>query len=301
MKRRYDWGLGVRMVLALLVLGGLYIGLGYAAALLFGFFVAAPGLGHFAGIAVAVLLLAGSQYYFGANLALRTMGADVVEREEYPDLHDRVTYLAQQAGVPKPRVAVADNETPNAFAAGRKQGNAVVCVTTGLLEELDDEELDGVLAHELAHIMHRDFQLMTVIAALSIMAGWIVRWGFIFGDGGGGSEGGGWQLLAGYVAALVVWVGAFLVGRLISRYREFAADRGAATITGNPAALASALETISDEIESVPEEDLREAERASALLAAEVRETKLSRLFRTHPAVENRVAKLREQAVDMDA
>ncbi|PSP42488.1 zinc metalloprotease HtpX [Halobacteriales archaeon QH_2_66_30] len=265
MKRRYDWGLGVRMVLALLVLGGLYIGLGYAAALLFGFFVAAPGLGHFAGIAVAVLLLAGSQYYFGANLALRTMGADVVEREEYPDLHDRVTYLAQQAGVPKPRVAVADNETPNAFAAGRKQGNAVVCVTTGLLEELDDEELDGVLAHELAHIMHRDFQLMTVIAAL------------------------------------VVWVGAFLVGRLISRYREFAADRGAATITGNPAALASALETISDEIESVPEEDLREAERASALLAAEVRETKLSRLFRTHPAVENRVAKLREQAVDMDA
>ncbi|PSQ47494.1 zinc metalloprotease HtpX [Halobacteriales archaeon SW_7_65_23] len=289
------------MVLALLVLGGLYIGLGYAAVLLFGFFVAAPGLGHFAGIAVAVLLLAGSQYYFGANLALRTMGADVVEREEYPDLHDRVTYLAQQAGVPKPRVAVADNETPNAFAAGRKQGNAVVCVTTGLLEELDDEELDGVLAHELAHIMHRDFQLMTVIAALSIMAGWIVRWGFIFGDGGSGGEGGGWQLLAGYVAALVVWVGAFLVGRLISRYREFAADRGAATITGNPAALASALETISDEIESVPEEDLREAERASALLAAEVRETKLSRLFRTHPAVENRVAKLREQAVDMDA
>jgi len=300
MKRRYDWGLGVRMVLALLVLGGLYLGLGYAAALLFGFFVAAPGLGHFVGIAVAVLLLAGSQYYFGSQLALRTMGGEVVDREEYPDLHDRVTYLAQQAGVPKPRVAVAENATPNAFAAGRKRTDAVVCVTTGLLEELDDEELDGVLAHELAHILNRDFQLMTVIAALSIMAGWIVRWGFLFGDGGGGGEGGGWQLLAGYVAALVVWVGAFLVGRLISRYREFAADRGAATITGDPAALASALETISDELESVPEEDLREAERASALLAAEIRETKLSRLFRTHPAVEDRVAKLREFAVDMD-
>jgi len=300
MKSRYDWGLGARMVAALLLLGGLYVGLGYAAALLFGMFVGAPGLGHFVGIAVAVLLVVGSQYYFGAALALRTMGADVVDRAEYPDLHDRVTYLAQQAGVPKPRVAVAENETPNAFAAGRGQGDAVVCVTTGLLDELDDDELDGVLAHELAHILNRDFQLMTVVAALSIMAGWIVRWGFLFGDGGGGGEGGGWQLVAGYVAALVVWVGAFLVGRLISRYREFAADRGAAAITGDPAALASALETISDELDAVPEADLREAERASALLAAEVRESKLSRLFRTHPAVEDRVAKLRELAVEMD-
>ena len=299
MKTRYDWGLAARMVGALLLLGVLYIGLGYAAALLFGVFVTGPGVGHFVGIAVAVLLLAGSQYYFGAKLALRTMGAEVVDREEYPDLHDRVTYLAQQAGVPKPRVAIAENETPNAFAAGRKQGDAVVCVTTGLLSELDDEELDGVLAHELAHILHRDFQLMTMIAALSIAAGWIVRWGFFFGDGGGG-EGGGWQLIAGYVAAIVVWIGAFLVGRLISRYREFAADRGAAAITGNPAALASALETISDELGSVPEEDLREAERANALLAAEVRETRFSRLFRTHPAVEDRVANLRTLAGDME-
>jgi heat shock protein HtpX len=274
MKRQYDVGLGARMLATLLLLGLLYVVMGYAVAMLFGMFVAAPGIGHFVGIAVAVALLVGSQYYYGAAIALRTIGADVVDREEYPDLHDRVGYLAQQAGVPKPRVAVADNETPNAFAA--------------------------VLAHELAHVLNRDFQLMTVVAALSLMAGWVVRWGFLFGDGGGG-DAGQWQLLGGYLAALAVWIGAFLVGRLVSRYREFAADRGAAMITGEPLALASALETIDDTMAGVPEEDLREAERASALLVAEVRESRLSRLFRTHPAVEDRVEKLRSLAVELDA
>ncbi|MFC7073178.1 M48 family metalloprotease [Halovenus rubra] len=300
MKQRYSFGLGVRMVLTLLALGGLYLGLGYGVAMLFGFFLGPAGLGHFIGIATAVLLLVGGQYYYGANLALRTLGGRIVEREEYPELHSRVTSLAQQANVSKPRVAVAENETPNAFAAGRKQSDAVICVTTGLLSELDNDELDAVLAHELSHIVNRDFQLMTGITALSIMAGWIVRWGFLFGDGGG-SEGGGAQLFAGYVAALFVWVGAFVVGRLISRYREYAADRGAATLTGDPTAMVSALETISDELDSVPEDDLREAERANALLAAEVRETRLGRLFRTHPAVEDRVEKLQSLSVDMES
>ncbi|SDJ75315.1 heat shock protein HtpX [Halovenus aranensis] len=300
MRQRYSWGLGVRMALTLLALGGLYIGLGYGVALLFGVFVGSTGIGHFVGIALAVLLLVGGQYYYGANLALRSLGGRVVEREEYPDLHSRVTALARQADVPKPRVAVAENKTPNAFAAGRKQSDAVICVTTGLLSELDDEEIDAVLAHELSHVVNRDFQLMTGITALSIMAGWIVRWGFLFGDGGGGGEGGGAQMLAGYVAALFVWVGAFFVGRLVSRYREYAADRGAATLTGDPTAMISALETISDELESVPEDDLREAEQANALLAAEVRETRLGSLFRTHPAVEDRVEKLRDLAVDMN-
>ncbi|MFC7059652.1 M48 family metalloprotease [Halovenus salina] len=299
MKQRYSWGLGVRMVLTLLALGGLYIGLGYGVAMLFGFFTGATGIGHFIGIAMAVLLLVGGQYYYGADLALRTLDGRVVDREEYPDLHSRVTSLARQADVPKPRVAVAENKTPNAFAAGRKQSDAVICVTTGLLSELDDEEIDAVLAHELSHIVNRDFQLMTGITALSIMAGWIVRWGFLFGDGGGG-EGGGGSMIAGYVAALFVWVGAFFVGRLVSRYREYTADRGAATLTGNPTAMISALETISDELESVPEDDLREAEQANALLAAEVRETRLGRLFRTHPAVEDRVEKLRNLAVEIE-
>jgi heat shock protein HtpX len=287
------------MVLTLLALGGLYIALGYGVAILFGFFLGSPGLGHFAGIALSIALLAGSQYYYGASLALRTMDGRVVEPREYPDLHSQVSHLAQQADVPKPRIAVAENATPNAFAAGRTQGDAVICVTTGLLSETSEDEREAVLAHELAHIVNRDFQLMTGIAALSIMAGWIVRWGFLFGDGGdGGGEG---QLMAGYVAALGVWIGTFFVGRLVSRYREFAADRGAATLTGDPAALASALETISDEIESVPEADLREAERANALLAAEVRESRLERLFRTHPAVEDRVEKLQSLAVEMDS
>jgi len=297
MRQHRDFGLTARMVAALLALGVLYIGLGYGVALLFGFFVGSPGLVHFAGITVTILLLAGSQYLYGPRLALRALGGEVVDREEYPELHERVGYLAQQAGVPKPRVAVADNRTPNAFAAGRRQRDAVVCVTTGLLEELDDDELDGVLAHEMAHVLNRDFQLLTAISALSILSGWIVRWGFFLD---GGNEG-AWQLFGGYVAALVVWVGSFLVGRLVSRYREYAADRGAASLTGKPTALASALETISTELDSVPEEDLRQAERANALLAAEVRETRLSTFFKTHPDVEDRVARLRDLAVEMDS
>lgn len=296
MKQGRNLGLTIRMVLALLALGGLYVGMGYGVALLFGVFVASPGVTHLVGISITVVLIAGSQYVYGPRLALRALDGEVVDRDAYPDLHERVGYLAQQAGVPKPRVAVAENRTPNAFAAGRTQGDAVICVTTGLLEELDEAERDGVLAHEMAHILNRDFQLLTAISALSIIAGWVVRWGF-FLDGGGD---GAWQLIGGYVAALLVWIGAFFVGRLLSRYREYAADRGSATLTGNPAALASALETISDELDSVPEEDLRQAERANALLAAEVRETSLSRFFRTHPDIADRVEKLRTMAVEMN-
>jgi heat shock protein HtpX len=284
------------MVGALLALAALYVALGYAVALLFGLFVAQPGLGHLLGIALAVTLLAGSQYYYGADLALRVMDAHVVEREEYPDLHDRAQYLAQQADLPAPRMAIADNRTPNAFAAGPAQSDAVVCVTTGLLNELDDEELDGVLAHEIAHIANQDFRLMTLVTALSAMAGWIVRWGFYAGNGNDG--GGQWQLLAGYAAAIAVWAGSVLVGRLLSRYREYAADRSAAQLTGNPTALASALVTISDALDETPEEDLRSAEQVNALLVSEVTETRLGKLFRTHPNVEDRVERLHDLAAE---
>ncbi len=298
MKTRRNWGLSIRMVIALLALGGLYIGLGYSVALIFGVFVGSAGVGHFIGITLAVFLLAASQYYYGADIALRVMNAQIVSRKDYPELHDRVQYLSQQANVPKPRVAVAKNRTPNAFAAGRKREDAVICVTTGLLNELDDDEVEAVLAHELAHIVNRDFQLMTVITALSAIAGWFVRWGFLFGDGGG--ENGQWQLLLGYLVAIVVWIGAFLVGRLISRYREYAADRGAAMLTGNPAALASALQTISGEMNNVPKEDLRRAENVNALLASEVTNSRVSRLLSTHPDVESRVERLNEMAVEIE-
>jgi heat shock protein HtpX len=199
--------------------------------------------------------------------------------------------------VPTPDVAVADNRTPNAFAAGRGQSDAVVCVTTGLIAELDDAELDGVLAHEVAHITNQDFRLMTVITALAAMAGWIVRWGIYAGNGG--NDGGNWQLLAGYVAAIVVWFGATLVGRVISRYREYAADRAAVQLTGNPTALASALVTIDDSLDTVPDEDLRSAEQVNALLISEVTETRLAGLLRTHPRVRKRVDRLDELASEM--
>lgn len=299
MNHHRNLGLGVRMVLALLALGVLYIVMGYSIALLFGAFVGPTGFGHLIGIAVTILLLAGGQYYYGADLALRLMDAQIVEREEYPELHDQVQFLAQQAGVATPRVAVANNQTPNAFATGRKQSSAVICATQGLLDELDDDELEAVLAHELSHIVNRDFALMTVVTALAALSGWVVRWGFLFGDGGG--DGGNWHMIAGYVAAVGVWIGGFLVGRILSRYREYAADRGAALLTGKPLALASALRTISDETGDVPEEDLREAEQINALLAAEIRESRLSKFARTHPAVENRIEKLEEMATDMES
>lgn len=293
MRPTRDRGLALRMLGALLALAALYVALGYAIALLFGAFVGETGVGHFLGIALAVVLVAGSQYYYGADLALRLMDARVVDREEYPDLHDRIQYLAHQADLPAPRLAVADNRTPNAFAAGKAQSDAVVCVTTGLLEELDEAELDGVLAHEVAHIANQDFRLMTVVTALSAMAGWIVRWGFYMGNG---NDGGQWQLFAGYAAAMVVWAGSFLVGRLLSRYREYAADRAAAQLSGDPTALASALVTISDSLDDVPEDDLRSAEQINALLVSEITETRLGRLFRTHPHVEDRIARLHDLA-----
>lgn len=295
-----DLGLTFRMGIALLALGILYIALGYSIAMLFGLFVAPTGIAHFFGIGISITLLAVGQYYYGANIALRLMNANVVSRSEYPELHDKAQKLAQQAGVPTPRIAVSPNKTPNAFAAGRGTSNAVICVTEGSLRELDEDELEAVLAHEMAHIMNRDFRLMTMITALSAAAGWLVRWGFLFGDGGGDSRNVMYYIW-GYVIAIFVWVGAFLVGRMISRYREYAADRGASELTGDPLALASALRTISETKEETPKEDLREAQQVNALLAAEVtKHNRVSSLVRTHPDVESRVENLETIAVEME-
>jgi heat shock protein HtpX len=267
----------------LLLIGLLYVGVGAALA---------AYAGHAAGIAVAIGLVALTQYRYGHTLALKTVGGQVVSRTEYPALHARVDRLAQSAGVPAPDVAVADTDVPNALAAGRGPDHAVVCVTTGLVETLDEAELDAVLAHELAHVKHRDVLVMTVAGALSAVTGWVVRWGFLFdgGDGGGGDTP---QFWVAYLAALVVWVGSFFAIRLLSRYREFAADRGAVSITGDPSALASALVSIDDRLADVPAEDLRSVEGANALLFAEATESRLARWFRTHPDVERRVERLR--------
>ncbi len=281
-----DWSLRLRMIGVLIALVVLYVA--FVAAL-------ATHFGHPLAVIAGVALLTGAQFWWGHRIALRSMGASVVSERERPELHARVFRLAQQAGIPKPAVAVADTEMPNAFAAGRSKETAVVCVTTGLLESLDDDELDGVLAHELAHVQNHDLVVMTVAATLSTLAYFVVRWGFI----GGGNKGQQYTWVA-VLGSLGVWICSLFVTRLLSRYREFAADRGAATITGNPAALASALLTIDGRAASVPDEDLREHAGMSAMFLYGVPQSigirswqfDVSNWLRTHPAIDDRVERL---------
>jgi heat shock protein HtpX len=275
-----DWGLRGRMLLTMFLLVALYI-------VFIG--VLSRYVGLFALVVIMGLFSLG-QFLFSDRLALYSMGASVVDGDEYPDLHARVTRLSRQADLPKPKVAVADSGVPNAFATGRSQASSAVCVTTGLLRRLDDEELEGVLAHELAHIKNRDVVVMTVASFLSTIAFLVVRFGWLFG--GGRNRNGG--VIVAIVASLVVWVVSFLLIRALSRYREFAADRGGAAITGNPSALASALLAIDGSMDGVPEEDLRDRDEMNAFFIIPIRSGIVGRLFSTHPSTEKRVERLRE-------
>jgi len=285
MEWKTDWGLRGRMVLTGFLLFALYI-----------VFIAALWA-YFSNIFVIVVvmgLFSLGQFFFSDKLALYSMGAKEVSEQEYPELHRKMTRLSQQADLPKPTVAVADTRVPNAFAAGRSQKNSTVCVTTGLLRTLDDEELEGVLAHELAHVKNRDVMVMTIASFLSTLAFIVVRWGWLFG--GGGDRGGGNQapVIVAIVVSLVVWVISFLLIRLLSRYREFAADRGGAAITGKPGALASALVTIDSGMERVPKEDLRDTAEMNAFFVIPIRSGFVGKLFSTHPSTEKRVERLRD-------
>ncbi|WP_284012772.1 zinc metalloprotease HtpX [Halobaculum litoreum] len=283
MEWKTDWGLRGRMVLTGFLLFALYI-----------VFIAVLSrfVGLFALVAIMGLFSLG-QFFFSDKLALYSMGAKEVSEEEYPELHRTITRLSQQADLPKPTVAVADTRVPNAFATGRSQKKSAVCVTTGLLRTLDDEELEGVLAHELAHIKNRDVMVMTIASFLSTLAFIVVRWGWLLG--GGDSRGGNQApVLVAIVVSLVVWVISFLLIRLLSRYREFAADRGGAAISGKPGALASALVTIDSGMDRVPKEDLRDTAEMNAFFVIPIRSGFVGKLFSTHPSTEKRVERLRE-------
>ncbi|PSP80997.1 zinc metalloprotease HtpX [Halobacteriales archaeon QS_4_69_225] len=287
MQWQTDWGLRARMALTILLLFGLYV-------VFVGVLTA-----YFENLLIPVVLLGSFslvQYFFSDKLALRSMGASRVEASEYPGLHDRVGRLSQQADLPKPDVAVADSRTPNAFATGRSPDSAVVCVTTGLLDALDSEELEGVLAHELAHVKNRDVAVMTIASFLSTIAFLVVRFGWLFG----GRNRNGAPVVVAIVVSLVVWVVSFLLIRALSRYREFAADSGAATITGQPSALASALATISGRMDRVPEEDLREQAEMNAFFIIPISTGIVGRLARTHPPTEKRIEQLRELEREME-
>jgi heat shock protein HtpX len=239
-----------------------------------------------------------AQFFFSDKLALYSMGASEVTEAEYPELHATISRLSQQADLPKPTVAVADSRVPNAFAAGRSQKNATVCVTTGLLRTLDRDELEGVIAHELAHVKNRDVMVMTIASFLSTVAFMIVRMGFWFG--GGRERQGGGGIIVAIVASLLVWIISFFLIRALSRYREFAADRGGALITGKPSALASALLSIDGRMDRVPKEDLREQSEMNAFFIVPLKSDFIGKLFSTHPATETRVERLRELEREME-
>ncbi|SNZ12385.1 Heat shock protein. Metallo peptidase. MEROPS family M48B [Natronoarchaeum philippinense] len=287
-----DWGLRARMGLTMFLLFALYI-------------VFFAGLWAYSG---GSLLLAGlvigsfsiGQYFFSDKLALKSMGAQTVSEEEYPELHATVQRLAQQADLPKPTVAVANDRVPNAFATGRNQKNAAVCVTTGLLETLNREELEGVIAHELAHVKNRDVMVMTIASFLSTIAFMIVRWGAFFGGGGHRREGGGGGIIVAILISLVVWVVSYILIRALSRYREYAADRGAAVITGKPTALSSALMKISGEMDKIPSRDMRDEAEMNAFFIIPISKGAIARLFSTHPPTEKRIEQLDQLAREME-
>jgi heat shock protein HtpX len=289
MEWKTDWGLRGRMGFTMFLLFALYI-------------VFAGVLLQFAGLAVMALFMGAflfAQYFFSDRIALYSMGASEVNEQEYPELHATIGRLAQQADIPKPTVAVADSRVPNAFATGRSPSKATVAVTSGIIDTLDSEELEGVLAHELAHVKNRDVMVMTIASFLSSIAFLVVRWGWLFGGGGGeGNE--QVPVYVAIVASLVVWVASFFLIRTLSRYREYAADRGGAIITGRPSALASALMKIDGRMDKVPDDDLREQSEMNAFFIIPINTGVIGRLFSTHPTTENRIERLREMQRELE-
>ncbi|ELZ70238.1 MULTISPECIES: zinc metalloprotease HtpX [Haloferax] len=286
-----DWGLRGRMALTMFLLFALYI---VFAGLLAWYF---DGLFIMAGV-MGVFLFA--QFFFSDKIALYSMGASVVDEDDGPQarkLHAMVGRLSQQADLPKPKVAIADTRVPNAFATGRSQKSSAVCVTTGLMETLDDDELEGVIAHELAHVKNRDVMVMTIASFLSSIAFLIVRWGWLFGGDDNRQNA---PVIVAIIASLVVWIISYLLIRALSRYREYAADRGAAVITGRPSALASALLKISGRMDNVPKRDMRDTSEMNAFFIIPIKSDFIGRLFSTHPSTENRVERLRDLEREME-
>jgi heat shock protein HtpX len=242
---------------------------------------------------LVVIGLAWAQWYFSDSLALKAMRARLVTPEQAPELHGMIDRLVALADMPKPRVAVADTDLPNAFATGRTPDHAVVCVTTGILRRLDAEELEGVLSHELAHVANRDVAVMTVASTLGLMAGFITRWGMYLGGGNRNNNNGVPVWVIVWLVSILVYVISFLLTRTLSRYRELSADRSGAFLTGRPSALASALTKISGDMARIPTRDLRAAESMNAFFfAPAIKGRQVSSLFATHPPLEARLEQL---------
>jgi heat shock protein HtpX len=289
-----DGGLTLRILLTSGLLGLLYV-------LFFLVLLNFTGLG-LVPLVLIVFGLAAFQYYTSDKLALLASGAKTVDRDQAPELHDIVERLCALADLPKPKVAVIDTPVPNAFATGRNPKNSAVAVTTGLWDRLDKAEIEGVLAHELSHIANRDVLVMTLASFFAMLAGLLARFGIYGGMFGGGRDRSGgtpvWLIV--FAVSIATYILSFILIRTISRYREYAADRGAAIITGAPENLMSALQRISSGMASIPQRDLRSVEAMNAffIIPTGVKST-LGELFATHPPLEKRLARLAELSREM--
>ncbi|MCW3011505.1 MAG: peptidase Ste24p [Solirubrobacterales bacterium] len=243
-----------------------------------------------AGVIIGVGALFAIQYFSSEALGLRAMGAREVSPQEAPELHAMIERLCIQGDIPKPKVAVAYTDMPNAFALGRSPKHATVCATTGIMELLSPAELEGVMAHELTHVANRDVAIMTLASFFASLASMIIQFGFFFGGGSDDEDSPG--ILPLILVSVLVYVVSFFLMQALSRYREFAADRGAAVITGRPSALSSALLKISSGMERIPQQDLRSSEMAAFYIFPPGLKQGLGNLFSTHPPMEQRIAAL---------
>jgi heat shock protein HtpX len=278
-----DPGLQTRMLLTLFLLGLLYVILVVA--------LLAAGTGIVL-MVVIIGALSAAQLFFSDKIGLAAMGAKEVSPQQAPGLHAMIERLCIQADLPKPRIAVADTSVPNAFAMGRSPKSATVCCTTGIMNVLSPSELEGVMAHELTHVKNRDVLIMTLASFFASIAAIILQFGFFFG---GGDDDDNPSILVVLLVSFVVYVVSFFLMLALSRYREFAADRGAAIITGRPSALSAALVKISGAMQQVPTRDLREAERMNAFFIVPTSvKSAVQTIFSTHPPMEKRIARLQQ-------
>jgi heat shock protein HtpX len=308
-----DPGLVARMGLTMFLLGAALVG--FVIALYFVLFAYADRHGGASGssdglVIISVLIglaIAFGGYWWSDKIALSTARARLVTPQQAPELHQIIDRICALANMPKPRVAISPMGIPNAFATGRSSKVAVICATQGLLQRLDAKELEGVLAHEMSHVAHKDVAVMTIASVLGIMAALLIRMGFyaeLFGGGGrrgggrGGNQGGGGYaaliMLAVMAVGIVTYAVSFLLIRLLSRYRELSADRSGALLTGQPSALASALVKVSGDMARIPTRDLRQAEPLNAFYFTPALSGRGSvhNLFSTHPTLEKRLAQL---------
>lgn len=293
MKRKWERDLGLqgRMIFTMFLLAVVYF-----------FFLAF--LSYYGTPPVYMILFVGFfmaiQYFYSDKMVLWTTGAHIVSESEAPQLHGMITRLCAIADLPKPQVAIVKSQVPNAFATGRNKNNAVVAVTTGILDKLSPAELEAVLAHELSHVKNRDMAVMTIASFISTLAFYLMRYGLYFGGMGEDRQrnGGGFVLI--WLISIAVWIISFILIRALSRYREYAADRGSALITGQPSVLASALMKISGIMSRVPSEDLRTVEGMNAFFTVPaISGSSIMDIFSTHPSVEKRIAKLEKMQQDM--